>query len=115
MPIYRPFDGLKLAYEFEQKFEWRKWKDELPWLNFPTEWEVKILPPFCAAIIRFWVRLKDNPSNQCSVYFDGYDQLGFVGKPYWELYNGEDTERFLLGQEDQLMAAIAKNLKREAP
>jgi len=30
-----------------------------------------------------------------SLYYDPKDHLGFVGKPYYEIYGGKDTERFL--------------------
>lgn len=30
-----------------------------------------------------------------SIYFDPADIMGFVGRPYYELYDGEDTYRFI--------------------
>lgn len=39
----------------EEFHEYRKWANELPALHFDKEWDVKIIPPFAGAIIRFWI------------------------------------------------------------
>lgn len=93
---------------YEQNFETRKWMGEIPHLNFKEHWKVKVIPPFGGAIIRFWIDCED---KHVSVYLDGYDMLGWMEQPYWEIYNGEDTERFLFGEHEQMMARIEELLQ----
>lgn len=107
--------------------EWRKWCKEAPWLQFPPELEVKILPPFNGAMARFMVRFagSSDESKHVSVYWDVHDSLGYELKPYWEIYpvkfknwledgeDGFDTARFLMGEEPQMMVAIIRSLMGE--
>lgn len=96
--------------KYEMAFETNKWIKAVPTLNFKEHWNVKILPPFGGAIIRFWV---DSPTNHVSVYLDGYDVLGSMGEPYWEVYGGCDEEcvRFLFEEHEKMMAYIEKSLR----
>ena len=57
----------------EEFHEYRKWANELPALHFDKEWDVKIIPPFAGAIIRFCI---NHNGKYVSVYFDGYSELG---------------------------------------
>ena len=83
--------------------------DEIPPLRFKEDWEVKIIPPFGGAIIRFLVA---NSRGWVSVYLDGYNMLGGVrGETYWEVFDGEDVERFKIGESEQMMARIEEMLK----
>ena len=79
----KKFTGVLERYDLEAREEWRKWCDEIPSMNFPEEWNVKIIPPFAGAIARFMVTYKD---RRGSVYLDCYDRIGFFGEPYWEAY-----------------------------
>src|SRR6476469_180296 len=93
-------------------FESKRWSDELPFLNFKAHWKVKVAPGFAGAVIRFTV--KTNDSNRAvSVYFDGYDNLGVMDSPYWEMYPNKKgkPERFLLGAENRLLEAIEESLQ----
>ena len=106
----------RLKTEDEEK--WMEWVDKLPWLNFKKEWNVKVIPPFAGAIARFQISLDDGNKTFISVYFDGFDKLGWVGKPYWEIYpvesEGErETARFLLGQEKEMLNLIDKELQKQ--
>lgn len=81
---------------------------------FKEEWDVKIIPPFAGAIIRFVVRHKN---KIVSVYFDGYSNLGFVydeqGQPipYWEAYPiNSDIMRYELGEENTMLKDIEDEL-----
>ncbi len=97
---------------YDSVFEPFRWMKELPYLSFPSDWKVKIIPPFVGAVIRFKIRKETTPVGyNVSVYFDGYDNLGCVLKPYWEVYpaNG-DTARFPLGQEAEMLKQIEKSL-----
>ena len=54
-------------------FEWDKWCKEIPRLNFRSDWNVKIMPPFGGAIIRFNC---EKNGNYADVYLDCYDEKG---------------------------------------
>jgi hypothetical protein len=91
--------------------KWREWSRKMPKLKFDKDWEVAVIPPFGGAMARFVVYKGD---KYVSVYFDAYSRLGWMYDddnnpiPYWECYpatNG-DAERFLLGQENDLMEEI---------
>lgn len=105
----------------EHQEEWTKWGDEAPWLQFPPELEVKIIPPFNGAMVRFRVRFVGG-DREISVYWDCHDALGIMDKPYWEIYpvkyKGEDedyydTARFVACEEPEMMVAIIKSLMGE--
>ena len=74
----------------------------IPSINFPSHWQVQIIPPFRGATVRFMV------NDIVSVYLDRFDNLGFMGEPYWEIYPGinEDPERFLMNDVEGLLEAI---------
>lgn len=92
---------------FERLFEWRKWADEIPFIQWPSEWKIKAVPPFCGAVIRYWIE-KPN-GNRISVYLDCYGQLGWVGHPYWEAYPVDgDTFRCAMNETKELLEAIER-------
>lgn len=105
----------KITRQCSEAFEWEKWRDKIPYLSFPAEWEVKIIPPLGSAIVRFWIRLKAHPAAWVSVYLDCYDQLGYVGEPYWEIYpdNQCDNLKFIFNQTDGMLLAIAESLEQQ--
>ena len=49
--------------------EYRNWAQKLPAFHFDKEWDVKIIPPFQGAIIRFYISYN---GKFISVYFDAY-------------------------------------------
>jgi hypothetical protein len=94
---------LRVVYDIA--FEPRKWMNRIPHIKFPADWEVQIIPPFSGAIARFRV------NNKVSVYLDGYDILGFVGEPYWEVYpHKDDVYRCAMNNVDDLIVAIQESL-----
>lgn len=99
-------DLINLVSEVEKKFEYDKWMKEIPYIKFPSDWEIKIVPPFAGAIVRFRVK-KGNAD--ISVYLDCYDMLGAVSRPYWEIYpysHDSDTFRCNIHDIDALLEAI---------
>lgn len=94
--------------DYHREYELAKWMEKIPKLKFKDHWEVKILPPFGGAIIRFHL---ETGHGFVSVYFDAYDMLGCVGEPYWEVYDGDDIERFLLNEHEEMMDYINGVLK----
>ena len=95
-------------HEIEEKEEWEKWTNEIPFIKWPPDWEVKAVPPSMGAIIRY--QIKTPKCAFISVYLDCYDRLGWVGKPYWEVYPHNDGECFrcLLKETDLLIKAIGE-------
>lgn len=91
-----------LAVFAKQDEHWNEWRNNIPTLNFPSSWNVRIWPPFAGALIRFQV------NNKISVYPDVADNLGYVGQPYWELYpNAEgDCSRHLMEETEELLREI---------
>ena len=97
-------EDYRLAYKYEEQMEHRKWMKEIPFLNFPADWQVQITPPFAGAVVRFRIKSKE---AEISVYLDCYDRLGCVGKPYWEIcpHDG-DTYRCYLNETEDLIKNI---------
>jgi len=90
----------------EQTAEWIKWTEKIPSISFPSDWKIKIIPPFSGAIVRFQVTKSDSNKN-LSIYLDCYEILAFFGEPYWELYPYEgDTFRCKMADTDKLLEAI---------
>lgn len=101
-------DNRMFTYEYDQKMESRKWSEEIPFINFPNDWKIKIIPPFAGAVVRFRIE-KNNAA--VSVYLDCYDHLGCYGEPYWEIYPyNEDTFRCDMKDTDSLLKAIEETL-----
>lgn len=72
-------------YKIEDSEKWRDFIKTMPYITFPADWQVAIIPPFGGAIARFRVKLPTGQER--SVYFDAYEKLGYYGgEPYWEVY-----------------------------
>ena len=113
--------------ECDLAFDWKHWKDKIPFINFPAHFKVKIVPPYNAAMVRFEV-MSPSDNGTISVYLDCHGQLAdFVDEdtnqfvPYWEAYpitNGdesqEETRRFEMEDVDGLMKALAEELEYRA-
>lgn len=57
--------------------------NDFPYIQFPFEWKIKLVPAHSGATFRFFVKLP----NGCikSVYFDKDGTLG-ADTDYWEVY-----------------------------
>lgn len=107
------YETQKKFYEIEIEFEWDKWMKKIPAIKFPSDWYVKIIPPFNGAMIRFRVGLDKN-GDTISVYLDCYGCLGGIaGHPYWEIYPaaGGDIARFELTDVKGLLEGIEEALE----
>ena len=101
----------KKRQEVEQAYEYERWRKEIPSLNFKKKWKVRILPPFLGAIIRFRIDYKD---RYVSCYLDCYNELGYFGEPYWEIYPyKDDTFRCAMKDTKVLMKKIKEVLEGE--
>lgn len=105
---------LLLSTLMGEVFESTKWMEEIPYISFPSHWEVKVLPHFGAAIARFWVREKGKEKDATvSVYLDCYDILGHFGEPYWEVYpHNDDVARCPMKDVSALLGLIEQGLKQ---
>lgn len=95
---------------------YEKWRKELPVFHFDEKWEVKIIPPFAGAVIRFCINYKD---KFVSVYFDSDSSLGFMYDdddnliPYFEYWDGQETYRYLVNESEKMMSEIREYLNSE--
>ena len=97
-----------IVYEMGEVYEWDKWIKEIPYLSFPSEFEVRAIPPYGCGVIRYNIKYN---GNFCSVYLDCYGMLGCVNEPYWEVYpHNDDVYRCLLKDTDELIGAIYHSL-----
>ena len=105
---------IQMMAELEGICEWRRWATEIPALQFPPEWKIRIIPPLLGAVVRFRVI---SEFGEVSVYLDAYDQLGAVGEPYWEIYPGEngDPDRFLMNETAELIEGIKRAINYLKP
>lgn len=104
-------DTWKRRIEVELDEEWKDWLSEIPSLSFPKEWDIRVLPPFGGALIRFWV-FKEG--NWVSVYLDVFGRLAPLDTPYLEIYPNffGRTERFKMHDTENLLIAIERSLNR---
>lgn len=94
-----------------KELEWDKWVKEIPTINFPKEWGIKIIPPFGGALARFRVQYND---REISVYLDCYELIGCFDGPYWEMYPyGDDIYRVGINNTEELITRIWEELNDE--
>lgn len=90
--------------------KWREWVKEIPYIRFPSEWDVKIIPPFGGAMARFLIK---TGTKEISVYLDCHGSLGAFETPYWEVYPyNDDTYRCHMNETDELIKAIGEALEQ---
>jgi hypothetical protein len=99
----------KLVWSAEQSELFRSWWDKIPHVPFKPHWDVRAVPPFEGAIVRY--RIQHN-GKEISVYLDAYDALCAVGQPYWEVQprDDDDTFRCLMHEVADLVSAIGRAL-----
>ena len=113
-PENDPFPLLTARMLIEKKMEYDRWYEEIPFIKFPASWEVKIIPPFGGAVVRF--RVRNARGKEISVYLDCYDNLGHCGAPYWEIFpNAEgDISRYPMRGVDELLDGIKRSFRRRS-
>lgn len=105
----RSVEAAMIISRYESLQECRGWAVRIPALHFEKEWDVKIIPPFAGALIRFTI---DYNGKHVSVYFDGYSELGYMYDdndnpiPYFEYYDGEDIHRYYMDESEEMMDDI---------
>jgi len=73
----------------EEKLGYHKYVDKMPYLKINSDWQIKVIPPFGGAMVRYRIRRKD---VEVSVYLDCHSMLGSTSTPYWEMYPTEDGD-----------------------
>jgi hypothetical protein len=71
----------------EDAQQWREEIQDIPFIQFPADWQIQVIPPFGDAVVRFRVRLPSGKEK--SIYLDKRNSLGYwhdVNKAYWEVY-----------------------------
>lgn len=92
-------------YQLERDENWRDFAHRMPYIQFPADWKICIIPPFAGAFARFLVELPDGRKK--SIYFDANDSLGCVGQPYWEVHPVRgDCGRCLMYEIEELLLLI---------
>jgi hypothetical protein len=93
MELKFDFEIQEKRHEIERKEDWLTWLDRIPSLpinKLPQDCEIKIIPPFRGAIVRFHITKGDDIF--ISAYLDVFSRLGACPAPYWEVYPvGEDV------------------------
>lgn len=103
-------DTVKRA-QVEENEQWLKQIPQIPFIQFPQEWKVKIIPPFAGATVRFLVKKGE---GHVSVYLDMNGRLGAVRTPYWEVYPyRDDVYRCDMNEVDELLNVIQQILEDE--
>ena len=91
----------RISVENNQK--WGEEIEHIPFIQFPTDWKIQVIPPFGDAVVRFRVQLPCGTEK--SIYLDSRGSLGCYGRPYWEVYpyygdvgrcDREDVEQLLI-------------------
>lgn len=107
-------DVYQMLSALDEKFEWRKWIHEIPYIPTKIDWLMQPIPPFGTGVARFCIRHKDHPLTRVSIYLDCYDIAGLVGEPYWEIHPIDgDCERFMLNNVEQLADGIQRSLDEQ--
>lgn len=92
---------------------YRDWTHRIPHIPFDPSWDVRAIPPFSGALVRYLVKERDCPLPGISIYLDGNNSLGYGPEPaYWEIYPAADgdTERFAISETAELVEAIRQSL-----
>ena len=110
-------EGLELLEAqllIEKEREYARWYKEIPYIRFPASWEVKVIPPFRGAIVRF--RVRNTRGKEISVYLDCYDTLGCYGSPYWEIFPAADNDiaRYAMNDIDGLLKGLKASMRRRS-
>lgn len=112
------------TFMLELKQNNRDWAEKIPFISWPSEFEVMHWPT-CQALLRGHVRLRSAPWRKVSFYLDGYCRLGSVydkngqPAPYWEIYNISENmdkdeydvpKRYLMNDVPQFLDGISEML-----
>lgn len=80
--------------------------------QMPKWIRIKVYWPFGGAFARAMFYEAGVKENYISAYLDVTDELGYMQKPYFEIYPNMDGDcsRFLMDEQDRMYAEIVKTL-----
>jgi hypothetical protein len=105
------FSRYKVCAEYDRKMDTRNIGLNIPYINFPSDWFIRISPPFGGANIRFNIKKFEDSNKNVSVYLDCFSHLACYGEPYWEIYPYEGSVyRCDINDVSSLIEAIAHSL-----
>ena len=92
--------------------------NEIPFIDFPDNFLVKIIPNFAGSVVRFRIKDKNKEdSPEMSIYLDCYENMGmYYGEndkpsPYWEVYpHFGDVFRCGINEIESLIEGIQQGL-----
>lgn len=105
--------------KYHEIMESERWLKEIPYIKFPSDWEIKVIPPLGGAVVRFLIK---KGKKEVSCYLDCYDNLGYIKEPlclgseppyffpYWAVYPYKDTVYFRMNDTEGLLFAISEQL-----
>ena len=101
-----------LMAKFGRDEYYREWIEKIPRVVFDPMWDVRAIPPFGGALIRYHIR---HNGAKVSIYLDGDNSLGYGPEPaYWEVYPFEDDVwRCAIDETSDLVAAIQESIKQQ--
>lgn len=108
------FELQRKRYEIENKQKWREDIKTIPFIQFPADWKIQVIPPFGDAVVRFRVQLPSGKER--SIYLDSRESLGLYGdlEPYWEVYpHRGDTARCGINEIEKLLKYIGDEKEEE--
>jgi hypothetical protein len=113
----RQGDGrVTLSPDLQEKYGrdkyYREWVNKIPHVPFDPDWDVRAIPPFGGALVRYQVR---HNGAFVSIYLDGDNSLGYGPDPaYWEVCPFEDDVwRCAIDETDALIYAIRESINQQ--
>ena len=101
----------KVAVEYAKEMESYKWALKIPFIRFPMHWQVRILPPFIGAVVRFEVKYKDILVRAA---LDCYGLLEYSELPqYWSITSmHSDIQTCAMEDTEELIKLIEQTLDK---
>lgn len=110
MPMPEIIDMQRKREKVEEFYQWKEWADRIPFLDFDSNWEVKIIPPLKCTVIKFHLKHKEKAESWVSVLLEADNYFGGPAEnPYWEVYPIDNCDSFLripLNETDKLLKTI---------
>ena len=96
---------------YAKEMESYKWALKIPFIRFPMHWQVRILPPFIGAVVRFEVKYKDILVRAA---LDCYGLLEYSELPqYWSITSmHSDIQTCAMEDTEELIKLIEQTLDK---
>lgn len=98
--------------------EWMFWAGKIPYITFPSNWEICVMPFFAGCVIRYMVRDKNDHSKKATFFLDCQNALYDYSKrelvfdePFWT--TNLNSEKYKLNDVEKMLEIIDKSFKTE--